>query len=438
MDNIADIPYFEAEFDKNGKLSGTPPALPPGTTDLFIISHGWNNNRVDAQRLYRDLFTNFKTIAPVAMMSGCKPAIIGVIWPSKQFDELVAVESTSEAGGGGASIGNTKPDPESEKKLRDKLDRLKDFFNEPEQQKALEDAKGLIKDLETKETARVKFVETVRKLIANGSGDKEDASDIFFRSEPEEIMDQLRILDEDTDPAVLSGGGAAFSGPGAPTPDVGGAAGLADFLKGFKASAMNVLNYTTYYEMKERAGTVGKNGVAGLTDNLAPQITRIHLIGHSFGGRVVTAAAANSSTDKIRSMTLLQAAFSHNGFSQTMRGFFRSVVDRQRVQGPILVTHTKNDKAVGAAYPIASRLAGQIASALGDENDKYGGIGRNGAQKMNPSETVTGELQEVGKSYSFVPGKFFNLEGKTFIKDHGDVTGKEIAYAIALASLRNT
>ena len=37
---------------------------------------------------------------------------------------------------------------------------------------------------------------------------------------------------------------------------------LTEILSGFKAAAMNVLNFTTYFEMKARAGTVGKNGVA--------------------------------------------------------------------------------------------------------------------------------------------------------------------------------
>ena len=41
----------------------------------------------------------------------------------------------------------------------------------------------------------------------------------------------------------------------------GGAAGLKELLSGFKAAAMNVLNFTTYFEMKARAGTVGKKGV---------------------------------------------------------------------------------------------------------------------------------------------------------------------------------
>jgi len=166
---------------------------------------------------------------------------------------------------------------------------------------------------------------------------------------------------------------------------------------------------------------------------LAPQVQRIHLIGHSFGGRVVTSTAANSTTDKIASMSLLQTAFSHNGFSQSQGGFFRSVVTQHRVHGPILVTHTKNDKAVGVAYPLASRISGDKTAAFGDENDKFGGLGRNGAQKMETGETVTGQLLPVGSSYSFSAGKFFNLEASPFIKGHSDICGKEVAHAIRTA-----
>jgi hypothetical protein len=88
--------------------------------------------------------------------------------------------------------------------------------------------------------------------------------------------------------------------------------------------------------MKKRAGTVGQKGVAPLLDRLADHVQRIHLVGHSFGCRVVTAAAATSTTDKLQSMSLLQAAFSHNGFSKSMNGFFRSVVDNHRIKGPIV------------------------------------------------------------------------------------------------------
>ena len=200
--------------------------------------------------------------------------------------------------------------------------------------------------------------------------------------------------------------------------------------------------------MKARAGAVGK-GVGAVMDALPASIERIHLVGHSFGGRLVSAAAMASTTDKIRSMTLLQAAFSHNGFSANFDesptpnpGFFRSVIDQGRVKGPILITHTQNDIAVGILYPAASRLSGTVASAFGDKDDQYGGIGRNGAQKMKPGEVNenVSKLLSVNGNYDWQAGTIHNLEGSDFIRDpkggdaHGFVTGKEIAWAIGSAA----
>ena len=116
-----------------------------------------------------------------------------------------------------------------------------------------------------------------------------------------------------------------------------------------------------------------------------------------------------------------------------MKGSFRTVVDSGRIDGPILVTHTKNDKAVGIAYPLASRINGDTAAAFGDENDNFGGLGRNGAQQMAQNEVSKGSLLPVGGTYAFTPRKFFNLEGSAFIKDHSDVHGKEVAHAIRAA-----
>ena len=102
-----------------------------------------------------------------------------------------------------------------------------------------------------------------------------------------------------------------------------------------------------------------------------------------------------------------------------MNSFFRSVVDNHRIKGPIVITYTSNDRAVEIAYPIASRLAGTVASAFGDANDKFGGLGRNGAQKMEPSEVVqdVDRLLAVDSSYSWQPGRFHNLENSRYIID---------------------
>ena len=52
----------------------------------------------------------------------------------------------------------------------------------------------------------------------------------------------------------------------------------------------NVLRTATYWEMKNRAGVVGCRGLGpliGQIDAAAPAL-RIHLLGHSFGARLVS------------------------------------------------------------------------------------------------------------------------------------------------------
>lgn len=432
MNDIAGIPYLEAEFDNNGNIKNQV-SLPAGVTDLIVISHGWNNNAAAARNLYQAFFQNFVAVAQPNDLPGRKFAIVGVIWPSKKFDELIAASGAPGAAQGSASL--TAGDAESRKTLEGKIERMKEMFAEPAQQQTLDEAKALIPDLEDKASARRDFADKIRSLLDPSAANKEDASETFFKDDGNELMKNLKVDEDDLDDEIAGEGGSASLplGVGSVAASTGGAAGLGTWLSGFKAAALNVLNFTTYFEMKTRAGNVGKNGVAKLIDKLAPQVQRIHLIGHSFGGRVVTATAANSMTDKIKSMSLLQTAFSHNGFSKSMNGFFRAVVDQQRIQGPILVTHTKNDKAVGFAYPLASRINGDKTAAFGDENDVFGGLGRNGAQQMPAGETVAGKLLAANGSYTFQAGKFFNLEGTQFISGHGDMAGKEIAHAVRRA-----
>jgi hypothetical protein len=435
MNDIAGIPYVEAQFNKDGAPSDQNQInLPADATDLFVISHGWNNDAMEARELYRKLFENFAAVAQPNDLPGRKFAILGVIWPSKKFDELVAASSAPDSAQGSAGL--TAAHEESQKAVEEKLDAMKAMFSDPAQQKTLDEAKALLADVEEKGSARQEFVNKIRSLLDPSAANKEDASETFFKEDGNELMKNLKVAEDDLDEEVAGEGEGSASlplGVGSVKPPQGGAAGLATFLSGFKAAVMNVLNFTTYYEMKTRAGNVGKNGVAKAIDTLAPKVQRIHLIGHSFGGRVVTAAAANSSTDKIKSMSLLQSAFSHNGFSKSMGGFFRSVVDKKRVNGPILVTHTKNDKAVGIAYPLASKIVGDATAAFGDENDKFGGLGRNGVQKMETNEFVKGSLLPETGAYSFQAGKFFNLEGGNFITGHGDITGKQVAHALRIA-----
>jgi hypothetical protein len=437
MDTIASIPYLLAHFDKSGALQ-TPLVLPEGTKELFVASHGWNNSQEAAEKLYRELFTHFAEVAPDSVRNR-KLAILGIIWPSKQFTDLV--EATAKSGGA-ASFGGGK---QADETLKVKLDLLQDLFG-PDSAATIQQAKDQIGALDEDPAARDEFVSLLLGLVDRSAADKDDATDKLFKLTGSQILEKLKV-DTPRTAVAPSGGGAAALHNDATAPLAGGAAGLGDSFKGIKAGAIRLLNFLTYYEMKARAGTVGK-GVGALLDTLPASIERIHLVGHSFGGRLVSAAAMASTTDRIRSMTLLQAAFSHNGFSANFDnsptpnpGFFRSVIDEGRVRGPILITHTQNDIAVGILYPAASRLSGTVASAFGDQNDKFGGIGRNGAQKMKPGEVNVNasKLLSVNGTYDLQAGKIHNLEGSDFIRDpkggdaHGFVTGKEIGWAISSA-----
>src|SRR6476646_9882583 len=175
-------------------------------------------------------------------------------------------------------------------------------------------------------------------------------------------------------------GGIQAVPTGAPGDDDGGAAGFfGDVATQCASKARALMNLTTYYTMKARAGLIGQASVAPMLEKM-PSTTRLHLIGHSFGARLVTSAANTlPDADRVRSISLLQGAFSHYSFSGAWSpgkaGFYRAVVSPGRVSGPMVVTHARDDNAVGIAYAMASSLANQVASDVGGPDSLYGGLG---------------------------------------------------------------
>ena len=204
-----------------------------------------------------------------------------------------------------------------------------------------------------------------------------------------------------------------------------------------------LLNLTTWYMMKARCGTVGV-GVASAVRTLKSgrPTLKIHLVGHSLGARVMAAAAkALCSPPPVQpdSLTLLEAAFSHYGFSADnghgSAGFFRDVIAKHVVKGPFVSTFSFQDTVVEKAYAIASRLASDNTEAVGDATDPFGGLGRNGTQKT--TEAVVDVLHAPGTPYDFKPGVVNNLDGSGgLIKDHSDVTNATVTYAFASALAR--
>jgi pimeloyl-ACP methyl ester carboxylesterase len=438
-------PHHDVELTKTGAIHDAAQVAAlldavPSVTDLLVFCHGWNNDMQEARDLYTTLLANIdkllairgEALAPesVRKLKGRTFAALWLFWPSTKF-----ADSELIPGGGAASatVANDAAVVRVLDELKKDPDRLGASSTDPKRARIVEKAQALLPDL-GRADARREYVKLLRSLLDQGDAHEDDGSVNFFEADPETLFTDLGK--EVIAPPPPSSGGATGVG------DDGGAAFLGDFLEGAQAAARRLANYATYYQMKSRAGTVGATGIAGIVRDCRKKKAglRVHLIGHSFGGRAVTAAAlALAASTPDVTVSLLQAAFSHNGLSADFdnkgsAGFFRQILSERRVSGPIIITHTKNDTAVGIAYPLASRIAFQKAAAFGDENDPYGGMGRNGAQKTDEADGHTTTLAAVGATYSFAAGTVNNLRADDFVKDHGDVAGIQVAYAILNAA----
>jgi hypothetical protein len=426
---------FDVEFRKDGtihdanEVSALLDGL-AGLTDLMVLAHGWNNDKADAKSLYDRFITSAEQVAAAGVVDRVQQRHVGVVriyWPSKRFADADLIP-----GGGAASVADaTTASQASLVRMLDELKRDPVLLGGADVNHAkrvhMERAQALIPRLSSSPDARREFVQSLRAVLNPDENHTEDGSTEFFSSDPEALFESLSGQVKFV-PGTNTGGATSMA--------AGGAANfITDAAEGVTAAARRIANFATYYQMKTRAGTIGRTGVGLMLARIRerrPELA-IHLVGHSFGARLVTATAATLEPgSKPVTMTLLQAAFSHNGLAQKFDGehdgAFRTVLDERRISGPVLITHTKNDRAVGVAYPLASRIANDAAAALGDENDPYGGMGRNGAQKTQ--EAIAGVLGDLDGEYAFTPGAVFNLRADQFIGDHSDITGHQVTYAL--------
>jgi hypothetical protein len=110
----------------------------------------------------------------------------------------------------------------------------------------------------------------------------------------------------------------------------------------------------------------------------------------------------------------------------------------ERVDGPLLATHSLRDTAVGLAYPFASVLANQDASSADDLMYRWEGVGHDGAQCVDAGEYLLGSPP---CEYAFERGKWLNLDANDVIKigpppagAHSDIIHPHIAWAALKAS----
>src|SRR5712675_1008001 len=239
MNNIAGIPYAAARFDKDGAaLDKQEVMLPESTTDVIVASHGWNNTEEQAEQLYIPLFTNFAAVASDQLHEK-KIAIVGIIWPSKKFTDVVDAAVAEQGPGGGAGFGGSSA--AADETIKAKLDVIATMFDKKAAKK-ITAAKNQIGKLESDLDARRKFVDELRSLLDHSAAHEEDNSVLFFKLDGSVMLEKLKM----PTPLVASGGGggggAASLGAHRTTTSTG-AAGLGDIFSGIKSGAIRFLNY---------------------------------------------------------------------------------------------------------------------------------------------------------------------------------------------------
>jgi hypothetical protein len=414
LPDIAGIPYYEVNFAADGTLSsdgGVPAAAASGTiTDVFMFSHGWNDSESSARALYQNMFTLIAgMLGP--KLSNC--AFVGVFWPSLLFPEDDPAQPDTPSTGAELARALTPAFPGQATNLA---------------------TMGSLLDTQPQDPAE----------LAN------------FHQLASGLVTTPPIAPEDSGPqAMIDGSTSAVLGYAASlakTP-VGNAQGLPNPFTVLWSGAREVLRTLSYYEMKNRAGVIGAKGLGPLLGSLAaahPPL-RVHLMGHSFGARLVSFTLTGlpdgtvGGASPVKSLTLLQGAFSHFSFatptpSQAVpAGALAGYVNR--VDGPLLSTFTAADRAVGWWYPAASMLAHQDSQSVDDLTYQWGGMGHDGFQQLPAATTVT--LKDANNAYGFVRGTIYPLDSNSVINAdlsafsgaHSDICHPEVAWAVVSAAL---
>ncbi|MFD7600469.1 serine-threonine protein kinase [Streptomyces mirabilis] len=383
-------PYWELTFDADGDVDGRErdrllAEVPRrGVRDLIVFAHGWNNDRSGATRLYSQFFAPVPDLAPHARLG-----YVGVIWPSMRFsDEPIPDFPRSVAATVPADV------PAAARTALDKDTRhaLLEVF--PGRATVVEQLARLLDQQPDEGASLEEFGRLVRLLVEVSPQGPQAAfaADTLAEGAPQ------------GDPAMLFGDTATVCGEFAEALAGMTAPGETFALPRPWDGARELLRQATYYAMKRRAGTVGERGLGRALGQLATAApgVRVHLVGHSFGGRLVSFALRGlpEGVRAVKSVTLLQGAFSHYAFAASLPGDPRASGAlhglQSRVDGPLVCCYSHFDTALGTIYPLASRMADDDRSVLGIDLDpghllgaRWGAMGHDGVQAVEGTKTFT-------------------------------------------------
>lgn len=453
VDKLQGFPFWLLAFDKRGipEDPGGIERLISGLkaeqiTDLFLFSHGWNNDRATALALYDRFFAEVRKIVDDRTPdSGTRIGIAGIIWPSILWPddaESASMNQVMTGGGGATAVAGGALVRAAQATPKQILDELRKGYDDEHQLQLLEDLTGMLQTPPGTDAALQAFRSKLGELLQS------EVDPGLDRRQPDAAEGAIATLDDQKWHELLERlGDQAARGQ---TPG-GGAVGSADPFKKLWAGAKDALRIGTYWQMKERAGVVGRDGLgAKVLTRIATESaqTRVHLLGHSFGARLVSFSllglpeSLQREKSPVKSLFLLQGAFSHFAFADQLphdrsrSGALKGMA--ARVDGPLLATHSKKDLAVGRSYPAASFVNGDDSAAVADQVSRWGGMGYDGAQAV---DAMAANLAAPETPYPFQKGKWLNLDGNKVIVhgglpsgSHSDIAHPQTAWAALAAA----
>jgi hypothetical protein len=436
-------PWYLLPFDKRGvcKAPQTRAHLIEATrggtfTDLFLFSHGWNNDWETANGRYQDFIARYQGLRERFGLgpgpAPYRPLLVGITWPSTAL-VLPWEKGPAMAAGAGERDADVGAEQEALEAIADELsDWEAGRFYELVGRDRLSEEEAL-------ELARI-----LAPLYARPSDEiPEDGNREEHR--PDQLVELWKRAAVVTGEAASPGHGfaeeaAAAPGEGAPGEAAPGVAGFLPF------DPRGPIRAFTVWKMKDRAGRVGAAGVGPLLVDLlrASASVRAHLVGHSYGAKVVLSAlvAAAALPRKVESVLLLQPAVNGYCFAGTIPGQaapggYRGALDR--VAQPILTTFSRHDAPLTRFFHLAVRRSSdlgevRVAAEAPSRYAALGGFGPQGctAQECQEVPTKVPAADEPRDRYPLGAGapRIWALRGDAHIDGHGGIVNDATAWAL--------
>jgi pimeloyl-ACP methyl ester carboxylesterase len=202
----------------------------------------------------------------------------------------------------------------------------------------------------------------------------------------------------------------------------------------------------TVWRMKDRAGTVGAQGVGPLLCDALEATkgaqTSFHLVGHSYGAKVMLSALAHPTALQrpVSSLLLLQPAVSNRCFAADADGNghpggYHGVFERVRL--PIVTTFSQHDFPLRQTFHLAVRRKSDIGEqriAAGEPSPfaALGGYGPSDSGGIGAAARVL-PIRDVGSPYEELDERdleLIALDGSRTIDGHGDISNPSTWWAL--------